>query len=82
MGVPKVRSRIDPPNLAIFKLNLELYTFISLKLCEDTPREILVESDVFQLNQMLAEGALLERVIKHFFQVKILEFILIRVNLL
>ena len=29
-----------------------------------------MESDVIQLNKMLAEGALLERVIKHFFQVK------------
>ena len=41
-----------------------------LKLCQDTLREILVESDVIQLNKMLAEGILLERVIKHFFQVK------------
>ena len=28
------------------------------------------DSDVIQLNQMLVEGVSLERVIKHFFQVK------------
>ena len=33
-------------------------------------REILEDSDVIQLNQMLVEGVSLERVIKHFFQVK------------
>ena len=34
-------------------------------------REILVESDLIELNKMLAEGVLLEKIIKHFFQVKI-----------
>ena len=52
------------PNQVVFE------TMYQLKLCQDTLREILVESDVIQLNKMLAEGVLLERVIKHFFQVK------------
>ena len=53
------------------ELDLQYHFLYHLKLCQETLREILVDSDLIELNKMLAEGVLLEKIIKHFFQVKI-----------
>ena len=49
------------------------------QLKAETFREILEDSDVIQLDQMLVEGVSLERVIKHFFQVKMDDLSLIHI---
>ena len=59
-------------SLTFFWLGIGFASSVSLKLlCQETLREILVDSDLIELNKMLAEGVLLEKIIKHFFQVKI-----------